>query len=176
MTQRVAKFFKVSYDQFKNDWVNTFYGLVEHIAPEEVENHVREIYDNIKLPARATAKSAGYDFYSPMSFSLYSSEDILIPTGIKCNMPDDMVLMMFPRSGLGSKFMFVPCNLTGIIDADYAGADNEGHIFMKMINNGKKDVRIENGQAFCQGILLNYFTTEDNVDVRRSGGFGSSDI
>ena len=51
--KRIAKFHKVSPEQFKKDWIDTF-GLDE-------EANIEEIYENIKLPRRATAGSAGYD-------------------------------------------------------------------------------------------------------------------
>ena len=63
--------------------------------------------------------------------------------------------MMYPRSSFGTKYGFVPCNLTGIIDADYYNSDNEGHIMMKM-KNGNTPFTLETGTAFCQGIILNY--------------------
>ena len=56
--QRVAKFEKVSFEQFKKDWADTFY----------VTDGIEKIYEDIKLPKRATAGSAGYDFYEPMAF------------------------------------------------------------------------------------------------------------
>ena len=67
-------------------------------------------------------------------------------------------------------------NLVAIIDSDYYDSDNEGHIFMKMKNCGEKVVEIKKGDAFCQGIFVNYGITEDdNVYTKRNGGFGSTD-
>lgn len=57
--QRIAKFEKVSFEQFKKDWQG------EH--PQDTEEVIREIYDGIRLPKRATAGSAGYDFFAPGS-------------------------------------------------------------------------------------------------------------
>ena len=84
--------------------------------------------------------------------------------------------MMFPRSGLGTKYGFVPCNLTSIIDADYYFSSNEGHIFMKMKANKRSVFKLNSGTAFCQGIIMNYFLTEDDDTISvRNGGFGSTD-
>lgn len=167
-------FEKVSYEQFKEGFAKAFEVDDEDLSV--YEDVIRMSYESIKMPKRATAKSAGHDFYSPFGYDLRPGETIMIPTGIRCYMPDNMVLMMFPRSGLGSKFRYVPCNLTGIIDADYYNADNEGHIFMKMANDGDDVVEINVGQAFCQGILLNYgITDDDDVDAERHGGFGSTE-
>ena len=60
--KRIAKFHKVSLEQFKKDWIDTF-GLDE-------EANIEEIYENIKLPRRATAGSAGYDFFAPVRLIL----------------------------------------------------------------------------------------------------------
>ena len=59
--KRIAKFHKVSKDQFVKDWIDTF--------PEAGEEEVIKLYDNIEYPKRATKGSAGYDFFSPMSFT-----------------------------------------------------------------------------------------------------------
>ena len=51
---KIAQFEKVSFEQFEKDWLKCF---------PDTEN-VKEIYDSIKLPKRATTGSAGYDFYA----------------------------------------------------------------------------------------------------------------
>lgn len=166
-TQAVFK--KVSFKQFMKDWVKVF--------PEDegCEEFIIEIYNEIKLPKRSTSKSAGYDFFIPMDIRLEEDDEIIIPTGIRCvNMADDDVLKIYPRSGLGTKYGFVPVNLTGIIDADYADSENEGHIHIKM-KNGDEEMELDAGEAFCQGVLSKYGTTaDDNVTGVRNGGFGST--
>lgn len=165
-----AKFEKVSFEQFMKDWVKTF--------PEDENNKefIVEIYEGIKLPERSTSKSAGYDFFIPMDVDFAKNTEMLIPTGIRCvNMADDDVLKIYPRSGLGTKYGFVPMNLTGIIDADYADSKNEGHINMRM-KNGDEELELDAGKAFCQGIFSKYGTTADDKTTEevRNGGFGST--
>jgi dUTP pyrophosphatase len=173
------KFEKVSFNQFYNDCkFLKDYILTEDTSNDMFKMYLKKIYDNIKLPHRGTKQSAGYDFMLPFNVNLNPGDTILIPTGIRCKMPEstNIVLMIFPRSGLGSKYRFVPCNLTGIIDADYYNADNEGHIMMKMANDGKNDFFLASGSNFCQGVFLPYYTTSDDcVDTTRTGGFGSTD-
>ncbi len=167
--QTQAVFEKVSLEQFMKDWVKIF--------PEDEDNEefIIEIYEGIKLPERSTQKSAGYDFFLPMDVEFTADGEMLIPTGIRCvNMTDDDVLKMYPRSGLGTKYGFVPVNLTGIIDADYANSENEGHILMKM-RNGDDELELDAGMAFCQGIFSKYgITADDNTTEIRNGGFGST--
>lgn len=156
----VAKFEKVSQKQF-GEAFNGFSGAS---------------YDEIKLPKRATTGSAGYDFYSPITFELAPHETIKFPTGIKCKIDDGYVLSLYPRSGLGFKYRLRLDNTVGIIDSDYYNSDNEGHIFAKVTNEGDKLVRVNAGEAFCQGIFTEYFITiDDDTNGVRNGGFGSTD-
>lgn len=132
-------------------------------------------YDNIKLPVRATAGSAGYDFFAPVTLSVPAGGTVKVPTGIRCRMDNDRFLAIFPRSGLGFKYRLALDNTVGIIDADYYGADNEGHIMIKMTNNGTRDLAVEAGKGFAQGIFLNYcLTDDDSASSSRTGGFGST--
>ena len=59
--QTIAKFLKISKEQFINDFKNT----LDNYDESQIEN----IYESIKLPKRATIGSAGYDFYTPINFS-----------------------------------------------------------------------------------------------------------
>ena len=137
----------------------------------------RSIYDGIKLPKRATRGSAGYDFFSPVDFTLKPGETIKIPTGIRVFIEEDWVLNIFPRSGLGFKFRLQMNNTVGIIDSDYFYSDNEGHIFVKLTNdsNEGKTVSVEQGTGMVQGIFMQYgVTIDDDVTEVRNGGFGST--
>lgn len=163
----VAKFEKVSWGQYCSakecDPANVF---TEEFSYE---------YDNIKLPKRATVGSAGYDFFSPFDFVLEPGETIKIPTGIRCKIKEGYVLKEYPRSGLGFKYRVRLDNTVGIIDSDYYNADNEGHIFIKITNEGDKTLTVRKGEAFCQGILEEFFLAEeDEVTEKRTGGFGST--
>lgn len=171
---RIAQFAKVSLSRFITDWLNTFY--LEG-RPEEIER-IKEIYNKIELPIRKTTMSAGYDFSCPETFNIKEGESVNIPTGIRCYMDYGWVLCEFPRSGMGFKYGIHMANTVGIIDGDYVNSDNEGHIFIKVVNDSSlaKDITIEQGDGFCQGIFLPYgITVDDNVTEIRNGGFGSTD-
>ncbi len=163
-----AKFYKVSYTQFEKAMLDDF---------SLNEDEIKEIYNQLKLPKRATKGSAGYDFYTPISFQLNPGETIKIPTGIRCEMNPRWVLMIYPRSGLGFKFRLQLNNTVGVIDSDYFYSDNEGHIFIKITNdsNEGKIVEVKAGQGFAQGIFMQYGIVEDDDTVEeRNGGFGST--
>ena len=167
--KRIAKFHKVSAERFMADWKDTF--------PGTAEETIADIYNKIKLPVRATAGSAGYDFFSPVDITLNPGETVKIPTRIRVEMEQDWVLKCYPRSGLGFKYRLQLNNTVGIIDSDYFYSDNEGHIFSKITNdsNESKSVSIQAGTGFMQGIFVEYgITVDDDAQGIRNGGFGST--
>ena len=167
--RRIAKFHKVSEARFAEDWKDTF----GEVSAEEVQ----EIYEGISLPVRATAGSAGYDFFAPVKVTLQPGETVKIPTGIRVEMEQDWVLKCYPRSGIGFKYRLQLNNTVGIIDSDYFYSDNEGHIFAKLTNdtNEGKTLVIPAGTGFMQGIFVEYgITVDDAAEGVRNGGFGST--
>ncbi len=169
MAKRIAQFHKVSFRQFAEGWTTTF--------GEAEEAEIHRIYDSIKLPRRATAGSAGYDFYMPVDMTVEPGKTIKIPTGIRVRMEEEWVLKCYPRSGLGFKYRLQLNNTVGIIDSDYYKSDNEGHIFAKLTNdsNEGKTLELKAGTGFMQGIFVEYgITIDDDVQIKRNGGFGST--
>ena len=167
---KVGRFEKVSYDQFLKDWNsefgedNTYYGI-----------SARTAYCELDIPTRSTSGSAGYDFHSPVPFTLNPGEEIKIPTGIRAFMIDGFVMMIFPRSSLGFKYRLQLANSVGIVDEDYVYSDNEGHIWIKFVNNGNKRISIEKGDKIAQGIFVPFgITFDDKTEETRNGGIGST--
>lgn len=168
--QRIAKFEKVSEKQFTEGWKDTFPNM-------NTDEEIHALYEEIGLPKRATVGSAGYDFFSPYTFTLKPGDTIKIPTGIRVKMEVNWVLKCYPRSGLGFKYRLQLNNTVGIIDSDYYFSDNEGHIFAKITNdtNEGKTVEIKKGTGFMQGIFVEYgITVDDDVEEIRNGGLGST--
>ena len=164
----VARFEKVSFEQFLKDFKDTY-----PLSDDKIKN----IYDNIKLPKRATKGSAGYDFFAPTQIILNPGETAKIPTGIRAYIEDGYVLEIYPRSGLGFKYRLQLNNTVGIIDSDYYNSKNDGHIFIKITNdsNEGKSVNVLEGDGFAQGIFKEFFITyDDEADGIRNGGFGST--
>ena len=159
--RKLAKFEKVTQSQF--------------LSAVSLDNAI-DCYNQIKLPRRATTCSAGYDFFAPYDFTLEPGQTITVATGIRALMPSNWVLLIYPRSGLGFKFRLKLNNTVGVIDADYSNSDNEGHIFIRITNEGDKTVTVAKGSGFAQGIFTQYLLTEDDdVTEKRTGGFGSTD-
>ena len=167
--ERIAKFEKVSFSQFVADWKDCF--------PETPEDAYESIYKGIVLPCRATKGSAGYDFFAPVAITLQPNETLKFPTGIRVKIEPGWVLQCYPRSGLGFKYRLQLNNTVGIIDSDYYGSDNEGHIFAKITNdtNENKTLSIPEHTGFMQGIFVAFgITIDDAVEEMRNGGFGST--
>ena len=94
--KRIAKFHKVSKERFTADWIDTF---------AQSQEEAEKIYEAIRLPKRATAGSAGYDFFAPAEFTLKPSETVKIPTGIRVEMQPEL----FPFFVMNTAFSFVKC-------------------------------------------------------------------
>lgn len=105
------RFEKVSFKQFRNDMILCGFE----------EEALEEMYNNIQLPKRSTKCSAGYDFRLPYPVFVNGGQSDLLPTGIKCMLDDDKVLMLYPRSSLGTQYGFRLLNTTGVIDAKIIG-------------------------------------------------------
>lgn len=167
------KFEKISERQFFTDFAeyleNECFDAKDSLA----------IYHSLKLPKRATTGSAGYDIYAPYNITVPPKQTVKIPTGIRVNLDDDKFLAIYPRSGLGFKYKMQLWNTIPVIDADYSGSDNEGHIWCKFFNDSpdNKTIIIKQGDAMCQGVIQQYFkTVNDETDGVRNGGFGSTGV
>ena len=99
-------------------------------------------------------------------------------SGLKTYMQPGEVLMAFPRSGLGFKYYCRLANTVGVIDGDYYNnSNNEGHMFVKLRNEGTKEMVIKQGDGMCQMIFMPFLLVDgDSFDngEERKGGFGST--
>ena len=141
-------FEKISYNQFCKDVIDD-----------------KKLYDNYKLPIWDSKKTAAYDIFLLENLTIKPNEIVKLPTGVKANFEDDEVLLLLLRSLMGFKYNIRLVNQVGVIDADYYNnKNNEGHIFVKIQNEGKETIRFEAGEAIAQGIFFKYLTTKtDNV-------------
>lgn len=153
-------FKKISFEQFKKDI-----------------NDDLDLYNSYNIPSRGTTSAAGYDFESLFDFTLKPDEIIKIPTGIKSDMNEDEVLLLIVRSSMGFKYNVRLVNQVGVIDKDYYNnINNEGHIFIKLKNEGNQDFIVKKGDKICQGIFTKFLTVdnEEEITTIRTGGIGST--
>lgn len=131
----------------------------------------------VKLPTRADNGSAGYDFYSPETFTIEPNSTILIKSFIKASMQPDEVLLLYVRSSIGIRKGVTLTNGTGVIDSTYYNnPDNEGNICMALKNNTDVPVTIQKDERVMQGVFVKYLTVDDDkpLSETRKGGIGSS--
>lgn len=157
--ERIAKFEPVSFPQYIKD-----------VGEENAESHAA-----VRMPRRATAHSAGYDFFTPSDVFLPPHGSAVVKTGVRARMCPGWVLLIYPRSGLGFKLGIRLANTVGVIDGDYYGAENEGHIMIKLVNPSEQSITLQAGTAIAQGVFTPYGITEDDeATEERKGGFGST--
>lgn len=139
-------FEKISFEQFKKDVKDDF-----------------ELYESYELPSRDSKRTACYDIYLLDDLVIEPGEIRKLPTGLKSYFGDDEVLLLVVRSSMGFKYNIRLCNQVGIIDADYYNnKDNEGHMWIRIQNEGDATVRIPRGDAVAQALFLKFLTTDSD--------------
>lgn len=161
------RFEKISKKQYEKD-------IKELMDKKDIEAHLT--HEAIQLPKRATKGSAGYDFFLPVSLTIQPHERTpLIPSGIRCKLDENSVMLIFVRSSIGIKKGLNLSNGTGVIDSDYYNASNEGHIQLSFVNTSEEPITLKLGEKIAQGVITNYvIADDDDVDKERVGGFGST--
>ncbi len=142
---------------------------------------VFKVRENSKLPKRAHITDAGMDFFfspevvKPVIIS--PGESYLLQTGMKVEVPDNMMLQIMNKSGIASKKSLVvgAC----VVDSGY-----DGEIFVNLHNVGEHSQMVEPGHKIAQGVFVNITrptlveTEEDNIygfkTLRGSGALGST--
>lgn len=157
------KFEKVSFREFKKH-TNSYM----HCGADE--------YDEIEMPKRSTAGSAGYDIASPVNITIPGGCDRVIPTGLKVQIDEGWAMFLFIRSSMAFRKGLVLQTGVSVIDSDYYNsADNEGHILIGVRNTSTRPILITAGERIAQGVLTIYGKTEDDdATGQRSGGIGST--
>lgn len=141
---------------------------------------VKDYQDELNLlPTRATKGSAGYDFRAAKDTvvpNILTSKPVLVPTGVKCKLERDQVLLLFNRSSNVAKRGLIIPNGVGVVDSDYYNnPDNEGQIFGLFSCVGQKSYLIRKGDRIMQGIVIDYHVANNDITTGvRMGGFGST--
>ena len=149
----------------------------ERISKEQFEIDVPNgNYEDIIMPVRNTAKSAGYDFHLLTDISIRSGKSLKIPLGIKVAFNEDEFLGMYVRSSVGIKHNVRLINQVGIFDADYYNnPGNEGHMWVCLYNHSDVTFKMEKGDRIVQCIFQKFLVTDDdNASGARVGGMGST--
>lgn len=131
------------------------------------------------LPAYATELSAGMDVRANIDapITLNPGERILVPTGLRIELPAGYECQLRPRSGLALKHGITLLNSPGTIDADY-----RGEIGVILANLSSTPFVINDGERICQMIIAPYtrvqWSQTDSLSAtdRGEGGFGHTGV
>ena len=131
--------------------------------------------EGVIIPKYMTEEAAGMDICADLEKPLVlgSLERVLVPTGIKLEIPVGYEVQVRPRSGLALKHGLTLLNSPGTIDSDY-----RGEIGIILVNISKEEYTIQPNERVAQLILGKVYQIEfENVEIlnessRESGGFG----
>ena len=133
---------------------------------------IKKLHPDAKIPSRGSEYAAGFDMYALDNHELLPGEVAMIRTGIALEIPEGKVLLLWDRSGMGSKGIH---RFAGVIDSDY-----RGEIKVVLCNHRNELFTISKGDRIIQGIIQDY-TKADFIEVeelkesrRGAGAFGSS--
>ena len=129
------------------------------------------------VPSYETLGSAGADIraFLEESVTIKPFERVMIPTGLKFEIPLGYEMQIRPRSGLAAKSGITVLNTPGTIDSDY-----RGEVKIILINLGKYDFIVNNGDRIAQAVIAPVtqgkftFVNELSSTSRGEGGFGST--
>lgn len=132
-----------------------------------------------ELPKYETIQSAGMDLRANINekVELHSMERLLIPTGIKIQLPEGYEAQVRPRSGLAIKHGITVLNAPGTIDADF-----RNEICVILINLSKNLFIIEPNDRIAQLVIAKHEKAEwievEVLDESERGeqGFGHTGI
>lgn len=135
------------------------------------------VENGAKIPTYQTSGAAGADIsaFIKEDIVLHPFERAMIPTGIKIAIQDGFEVQVRPRSGLAAKNGVTVLNTPGTIDSDY-----RGEIKVILINLGKDDFVVKNGERIAQlvasPVTQAVFEKADSLGETERGekGFGST--
>ena len=139
---------------------------------------VKKLSEGAVLPKRATLGSAGYDLCACIDapVRIMPNEIKKINTGIAIEIPENNIVgLVYARSGISSKFGIAPVNCVGVIDSDY-----RGELIVPLINHSEKEYIINPLDRIAQLVFTPVFTPDvieaDELSdtARGCGGFGST--
>ncbi len=132
---------------------------------------------NKYLPEYKTEGSSGMDLYAAIDkeITLKPLERVLVPTGIKIEIPLEYEAQIRARSGLSVKHGITLINAVGTVDADY-----RGEICVGLVNLSNEEYTIKPDDRIAQMVIMKVekaeieVTTELTASLRGEGGFGST--
>lgn len=127
------------------------------------------------LPRYASEEAAGADLHAFLDEDVFVApgKRMLIPTGLRFEVPKGFEIQIRPRSGLALQEGITVLNTPGTIDSDY-----RGEIKVLLINHGKESFKVTPNMRIAQAVLSPVYQAvfvEEKVlavSARGEGGFG----
>lgn len=135
----------------------------------------QKILDEAVIPHYAHTGDAGMDIFSAEEMVIKAGERKNIRTGLKMEMTDGFVGLVWDKSGLALKNGIK--TMAGVIDACY-----RGEIGIVLANLSDQDYKIEKGQKIAQMLIQKIERAEIEEaqklgeTKRADGGFGSTGL
>ncbi len=137
---------------------------------------ILRIDKSLPLPKYETQGSFAFDFLAREETIIAPQEIKLIPSNVIVKCPQNLALLVLPRSSMPLKKSLVCPHSIGLIDSDYHGEKDE--IKIQVMNIGKSTVTVEKGEKIAQGLFVKTEKIEFSEDHTPSeisrGGFGST--
>ena len=138
---------------------------------------IKKLSKSVSIPKYETLGSSGMDIAAHIDnkIIIYPGEKALVSTGFSIAIPRGYEVQIRPRSGLAAKKNITVLNTPGTIDADY-----RGEIKVILINLGKENFTVTNGERIAQMVVCPVINAsleevKELSDTQRGlGGFGST--
>lgn len=128
------------------------------------------------MPTKGSEGAAALDVYAAQDAMIIPGDQaVMVGTGIAVELPENVAILLLPRSGLSFKQGLVPVNSPGLIDPDY-----RGEIKVAVYNRYRDIAYVRKGERIAQIMFIPFYDVdfqeveELGETERAAGGFGST--
>jgi dUTP pyrophosphatase len=138
------------------------------------------LVEDMKSPSYAYETDSGFDLFSTIDTILEPLERVLIPTGLKIDIPENYEVQVRTKSGLAFNRGLMVLNSPGTVDQGYTG-----EIKVILFNASSQQNKIEKGMKIAQAVVCPVINgkwvnlvRKEKVESkdRNENGFGSTGI
>lgn len=139
---------------------------------------IHQIDSTLDLPKYETNGSFAFDFLARETTTIQPKNLGLIPGNVIVQCPENLALLVLPRSSTFRKKSLIFPHSVGLIDGDYCGENDE--IMIQVFNFSDEPILVERGEKIAQGLFVKTERVDFQVVEKNSlgvsrGGFGSTD-
>jgi len=141
----------------------------------EIKVKVVKVDPNVSLPVYQTVGSAGCDVHSREDVEILPGQKVMVPTGLRLEIPDGFECQVRPRSSLALKHGVVVFNTPSTIDSDY-----RGEVSVLLHNASDSPFSVHVGDRIAQFVFapVTVASFEEVIELgetkRGAGGWGST--